>query len=195
MIGPATRAPPPAHGVGSVSPHPPPAATVVQQLATIRQSLVAASTSPAALFRRRQIVVPAAVVAFVLVAAAALWWISGREVRAARRRIPEALALANRYDYDAFYRTARPLVQVLPDDPQLKQVWLNLTLGTAIESEPSGADVGVKGLSATGAEWIPIGKTPLEQIRVPFGAVRVRVSKEGYAPTENLINGFALKFS
>jgi eukaryotic-like serine/threonine-protein kinase len=33
---------------------------------------------------------------------------------------------------------------VLPDDPQLKQVWLNLTIGTAIQSEPSGADVAVK---------------------------------------------------
>src|SRR5262249_23112716 len=121
--------------------------------------------------------------------------ISGREIRAARRRIPEALALADRYDYDGFYRTARTLVQLLPEDPQLTQVWLNLTIGTSIDSEPTGADVAVKGLTATGAEWVPIGKTPLEQVRVPFGAVRVRLTKEGFAPLENLLNGFALKFS
>src|SRR5262245_44648486 len=173
----------------------PTATAVRQQLAAIRQALVAASASPAALLRRRQIVVPAAIAAVVLVAAGAFWWISGRDIRAARRRIPEALALADRYDYDAFYRTARPLVQLLPDDPELKQVWLNLTIGTSIESEPSGADVAMKSVSATAAEWVPIGKTPIEQVRVPFGAVRVRVTKEGYAPLENLVNGFALKFT
>jgi len=133
----------------------PTAGAVRQQFAAIRQSVVAASASPAALLRRRQIVVRAAIAAAVLVGAGAIWWISGREVRAARRRIPEALALADRYDYDGFYPTARPIVQVQPDDPQLKQVWLNLTIGTAIQSEPSGADVAVKSLSATGAAWAP----------------------------------------
>jgi pimeloyl-ACP methyl ester carboxylesterase len=38
------------------------------------------------------------------------------------------------------------------------------------------------------AEWIPIGRTPLEQVRVPFGATRVRITREGYAPFEGALS-------
>ena len=84
--------------------------------------------------------------------------------------MPELLQLAERFDYDGFYREARSIVPLLPDDLQIKQVWLNMTFPVnAIDSNPPGADVWVKGYLATNAEWIPIGRTPIEQVRVPFG--------------------------
>jgi hypothetical protein len=119
------------------------------------------------------------------------WWVSGREVRAARRRIPEILQLAERYDFDGFYRAARGVVPLLPDDPQLKQAWINMTSVATVDSSPTGAEVWIKGYSATSADWIPIGQTPFEQVRVPFGQVRLKVSKNGYAPVEAALNPFS----
>ena len=62
--------------------------------------------------------------------------------------MPELLQLAERYDFDGFYREARTVVPLLPDDLQIKQVWLNMTFPVnAIDSDPPGADVWVKGYS------------------------------------------------
>ena len=85
------------------------------------------------------------------------------------------MAAASRFDYDGFYRAAHDVNTLLPDDLQVKQVWLNMTFPVTISSNPVGAEVAVKGYSAVKADWIPIGRTPLEQVRVPFGAARLRV--------------------
>jgi tRNA A-37 threonylcarbamoyl transferase component Bud32/dienelactone hydrolase len=172
----------------------PSASDVQTRLAAIAASMAATAT-PAGMVRRRLALIPALVLVAVAIAVGA-WWVQGREVRAARRRVPELLQLADRFDYDGFYRAARGVVPLLPDDLQIRQVWLNLTFPmTRIDSDPPGADVWLKGYSAVNADWIPIGRTPIEDVRVPFGAVRVRVSKDGYAPVEGTPDAQVLTYS
>ncbi len=155
-----------------------------------------ASAGLGAVLRRRAVLIAAVVVALAAIAAGGAWWASGREARAARARVPELLQLADRYDFDGFYREARSVVPLLPDDLQIKQVWLNMTFPVnTIDSDPPGADVWVKGYLATSADWIPIGRTPIKQVRVPFGAVRLKVSKDGYAPFEGTLNGQTVKYT
>ncbi len=167
-----------------------------RQLVAIEQSRAMQSASLGAVLRRRAVLIPAAVVTIAAMAAGGVWWTSGSEVRAARVRVPELLQLAERFDYDGFYRAARTVVPLLPDDLQIKQVWFNLTFPvTLIDSDPPGADVWIKGYLAVNAEWISIGRTPIEQVRIPFGATRIKLSKDGYAPFEGTPDGLAMKFT
>ena len=74
---------------------------------------------------------------------------------------------------------------MLPDDQQLKQIWIDITFAATFETDPPGADVALKGYLADAADWIPMGRTPLVDVRVPVGPLRVRVTKEGMAPIES----------
>ena len=170
----------------------PSAAEIQSRLASVAASGVA----PAAGSRQRRLVaVSLSAAAIAATVAAGLWWYSGRDVRAARRRVPELMAAAARFDYDGFYRAAHGVIPLLPDDLQVKQVWLNMTFPVTISSNPTGAEVAVKGYSAVKADWIPIGRTPLEQVRVPFGAARLRITKDGYVPFEGTVNGPSVTYT
>ena len=92
-------------------------------------------------------------------------------------------------DSDGAYRLAREAMTVLQDDPQLKQLWIDSTFEVTIETNPPGADIALKGYGADTADWIPMGRTPLTNVRVPNGPLRVRITKEGMVPIE--AEGFA----
>jgi len=174
----------------------PSAHDVRHRLVEIEQSRTMMAVTRGGGIRRRAALISTLVVALAGMGAAGAWWASGREARAARERVPELLELANRFDYDAFYREARSVVPLVADDLQIKQVWLNMTFPVdSIDSNPPGADIWVKGYLATNAEWIPIGRTPITQVRVPFGAVRLKVSKDGYAPLEGTLNSLTVKYT
>jgi hypothetical protein len=89
-----------------------------------------------------------------------------------------------RDDYDGAYRLAREAIAVLPDDEQLKQIWINTTYPATIQTDPPGADFAMKGYLADAVDWIPMGRTPLADVRLPIGPLRVRVTKDGLAPIE-----------
>ncbi len=171
----------------------PAAGELVRQIEAIRRSRAGATAGIGAVVRRPAIALSLAAAAAAVIVVAGAWWLSGADERAARRRIPQVLALAERYDYDAFFRAASEVVRVLPDEPQVKDLWANLTSAATIESEPAGADVEVKGYRSD-AEWIALGRTPLDQVRLPAGPLRLRLSKAGFAPVENTLNQFRVAF-
>src|SRR5471030_3299645 len=149
-----------------------------------------------ALLGRPAVLVPIVLILVSAVTVGAWWWTKNARVRWAQRvALPDIQRLAEHDDYDGAYRLAREALTVLPDDPQLKQQWFNITFLTTIESTPAGADVAVKGYEATGASWIPLGRTPLENVRVPFGQVRVRVLKDGFAPIEATQAGLRFNYT
>ncbi len=174
----------------------PSAHDVRDRLAALEQSRTMSAANLGTGLRLRAVLIPTLIAALAGIAAGGVWWASGREARAARGRVPELVQLASRFDYDGFYREARSVVPLLADDLQIKQTWLNMTFPVnAIDSTPPGADVWLKGYLATNAEWIPIGRTPIAQMRVPFGPVRLKVSKDGYAPVEGTLNSQTMKYT
>ncbi len=174
----------------------PSAHEVRRRLAEIERARTIVPANRGAGLWRSAVLIPTLVAAVAGLAGAGAWWASGREARTARGRVPELLELAGRFDYDGFYREARSVVPLLPDDLQIKQAWLNMTFPiNSIESNPPGADVSVKGYLATSAEWIPIGRTPIAQVRVPFGALRLKVSKDGYAPLEGTLTSQSVQYT
>jgi hypothetical protein len=98
--------------------------------------------------------------------------------------LPEIQRLINESDDGGAFRLARRTMEVLPNDAVLHQLWLNATVIGSIRTEPSGADVEVKGLHHAGASWYSLGRSPLENVRIPFGPVRLRLSARGFDPVE-----------
>ena len=172
----------------------PAASEVLRRIDAIRHSRTRASAGLGAIVRRPSVALPLAGAAVVALGFSGVWYVSGADERAARRRIPEVLALAERYEFDAFFRAASEVVRVLPDEPQVMDAWARLTAVATIESEPAGADVAVAGYRSD-ADWIVLGRTPLDQVRLPAGPLRLRLSKEGFATIENTLNQFRLAFT
>ena len=173
----------------------PTAQDVHRQVRGMRQARSAAAASVASVLRRPAVAVPAALVIVALLAGAAFWWASGRGVAEARRRVPELLQLADRDDYFGFYRVGRSVVPVLADDVQLKQLWVNMTFVASFDSNPSGAEAFIKGYTEIDAPWIPLGRTPIAQVRVPFGNVRLKLVKSGFTPIEAGLNPFSFTYT
>jgi len=53
-----------------------------------------------------------------------------------------------------------------------------------VETTPEGAEVWVKEYAAPETEWRHLGKTPLANVRMPFGLHRWRIEKKGFETVE-----------
>jgi hypothetical protein len=107
---------------------------------------------------------------------------------------PEAQRLVDLGDFVEAFLLARQALEVVPDDPHLKQLFQDVSLPSELTSEPAGADVAFASYGAPSPNWFTIGKTPLSGVRVPRGLFRVRVSKAGFQPIEGSRPPPALRF-
>ena len=156
----------------------------------VHAALLAIRRSLAASDERSLLRTPAAVAVLLTLLAAAIalgvfWWrrdAAGRWVR--NEAIPEIERLFVADDTVTAYHLARRAMEISPNDPQLKQLWSNLTAPSTIESDPPGAKVEFKSYSAPDSPWTLIGTTPTDETDVPLAQLRFRVTKEGYAPIE-----------
>ena len=135
----------------------------------------------AALLRRPAVLVA---LSLIVVVAGALGWQS--RTRSARVRwahttaAPEIRRLASHGDYGTAFLLARQALDAAPDDPQLRQLWLDVTVRTSVITEPAGAAVALGTYRTPPAEWVPLGRTPLNGVRIPRGMSRFRIAKAGF---------------
>jgi predicted Ser/Thr protein kinase len=160
---------------------------LVRRLSSILEARTRGPASVTTLLRRPALLVPASVAMIAAVVAAV--WFGGTTGRARRTPsvIPEVQKFLAEADYSSAYRLAREAIAREPDDPQLKQLWIDMTFPFTFETNPPGADVAVKGYLAGESGWIPLGRTPLENVSVPMGAMRLRVTKDGYVPIDGTV--------
>jgi eukaryotic-like serine/threonine-protein kinase len=164
----------------------PSARGALDRLSALRRVATSPPNAMRRVIRRPEVRAAVSVVLVLGIVNSVRWWQGSSRVRWARNvAVPEIERLVDRDDYDGAYRLAREALGVLPDDPRLKQIWTNITFPLTIESNPPGADVSIRGYLADAMEWIPLGRTPLAGVRMPIGALRVRVTKEGLAPIES----------
>jgi dienelactone hydrolase len=132
---------------------------------------------------------PAAIVTVLLVIAAlaAVAWrfqVTTARVRWAHAVAgPEIQRLFNRGDYTEAFLLARQALDVVPDDPHLKQLWRDVSGAAVVTSDPAGADVAFASYRAPTA-WFSLGRTPLNRVPVPRTLIRLRISKPGFQPIE-----------
>jgi eukaryotic-like serine/threonine-protein kinase len=98
--------------------------------------------------------------------------------------LPEIQKLLEAEDYPAAYDLAKKVQAVIPDDPTLKNCIDDATNDINIHTKPEGAKVAYKPYKDVDGEWIDLGLTPIDGVRVPVGMHRWRVQKEGYQDRE-----------
>ena len=74
-----------------------------------------------------------------------------------------------------FRSSSRPR-STLPGDPELERVVADASRVTSIHTKPEGALVEVKDYNSPSEDWLKLGKTPLDNVRIPNGYLRWKVS-------------------
>jgi len=138
-------------------------------------------------------------VVFLLVGTAAAWFIR-RESRirwAREQAIPEIERLIERNRYRDAFALAEKAKRVVPGDPVLAKLWAETSVEISVETVPPGADVQVKEYNAGEGDWRHLGRSPLENVRLPrpvhaagSASLRFKAAKKG-SPVE----GYALAWS
>ena len=125
-------------------------------------------------------------VAAVLIASAATWYLHrSKKVRWAREQaLPDVLRLVSEGEYWTAFPLALEAERYIPTDPILLKAMPELSIHVSIETTPPGADVSFKRYEAAESDWEHLGRTPIEQKRVPQGYYRWRVEREGFRTLE-----------
>jgi eukaryotic-like serine/threonine-protein kinase len=116
---------------------------------------------------------------------AALFWFLSRDPDGRWLRedlIPQIEARLDAGDWEAAYALAEEGKARAPDASELQELWPRFSWRVTLESKPTGAMVFRRGYDSTDADWRELGRTPLKDIRVPFGLSRLRLELDGYAP-------------
>jgi dienelactone hydrolase len=81
------------------------------------------------------------------------------------------------------FAVAFPLIETaeryLPGDPEVEQTVGAATRVVSILSSPAGATVEVKDYADPSEDWLALGTTPLEHVRIPGGYLRLKTAKPG----------------
>lgn len=83
-------------------------------------------------------------------------------------------------DFTETYELALQVQEIIPDDPELAEIFDRISLRINVDSEPQGADVYVKKYSSPDLEWTHVGRTPVQELRMPVGIFRWKFEKDGY---------------
>ncbi len=159
----------------------------LEALRPAQQVAFAASRRRAGL---RMVARPYVAVPLLLALTAAAWaggWsiIRSRQIAAARATLPEIQRLIEQDTYIKAFELATTAESVLGNDPALAALWPQLTIRRSVATDPSGATLSVRdpGLRI---DWLRLGATPLEDVRVPRGMVRWKIEKPGFETVEGM---------
>ena len=82
--------------------------------------------------------------------------------------------------YAEAYARARELNTAFTNDSLRQVLWAAVSLTVSLTSDPPGADVWMRPYGSAEEEWERLGRTPLEDARLPLGMARLRLELEGY---------------
>jgi len=141
---------------------------------------------------RSRIFIAAAVIAGIVSSG----WFYFRYERARWARneaLPKIEALVAQADSLGAFELTRAALGYAPDDPQLKQHWANVSSPIAMTTTPPGATLSYRSFGDGSAPWHIGGRTPLANVRMPNGLIRVRLEKEGAETLEiGTMSGFLM---
>ena len=92
-------------------------------------------------------------------------------------------------DWEHAYRLAREADARVPGSREIEELWPRLTWLVTITSKPAGATVFRQSYTADTSAWEVLGRTPLDNIRIPYGLSRIRLELDGYRPMLRALGG------
>ncbi|MCA9130124.1 MAG: protein kinase [Planctomycetales bacterium] len=107
-----------------------------------------------------------------------------KQEHARLRTIPDAKRLVTDGHFVPAFRLAREAHQIIADEPSLLDFWDRQANEVKLDSVPHSAVVSIRDVNDAEDDWLDIGRTPIQDPRVPKYEVRWRISLEGYAPRE-----------
>jgi len=113
------------------------------------------------------------------------WHLVTARARWARTLAPvETRRLLDRQEAAQAFLLARRAHEIEPDDPYLRQLWLDASAQASVTTIPEGADVELAPYRGSAQGWVAFGRTPLERVPVPQGVSRLRIRKAGFQTIE-----------
>ncbi len=88
-------------------------------------------------------------------------------------------------NFQAFFR-ANELVSRQPDNEALAELWDDFSTPATVLTEPAGMKVWFKEYAKPASEWHFLGETPIENVRLPDGYLRLKVQQGDSNPVELL---------
>jgi pimeloyl-ACP methyl ester carboxylesterase len=135
------------------------------------------------LLRRPAIAIPAVVVLVGVSVPAVMAYRRASRARWAREEgVPQIMQLVGKDDYAGAFAVAKEVDRYSPNDPVLAKLWPQFSAATTLVSDPADADVHVQPYAESGDKWEYIGRTPIKGVRLPRGAFRFRIEKDGFEP-------------
>src|SRR5262249_2289950 len=154
---------------------------VHRELKALADSLAPA---PAVMLSRNARIAAGAALLVVCILAGWLWRRSARERWALQTAPPQIAQWIESGEYVKAAALTREALTVLPADAALQRLWMRATGEVSVGSIPSGAEVSVRPYSGDPSAWQPLGKTPLQKLRMPQDVYVWRVVKPGFATVQ-----------
>jgi eukaryotic-like serine/threonine-protein kinase len=148
------------------------------------KSLREASTGAvpiARMVRKPKFLASTAVVALAIVLIAV--WIVRRNQRVRwvhEIALPQVRELVLQRKGFAAYKVLQQSERYAPNDPAVAKIKAETLWPEPVRSNPAGANVYARDYTDSKGEWNYLGKTPLDQNRLPHGFYAFRISKDGY---------------
>ena len=83
--------------------------------------------------------------------------------------LPEIERLLDKDDYTAAFKLVEQARPFVADNPRFQALSARVVRVISVETTPPGAQVFIRDYSDLSPEWEPIGKSPLNEMKVPAG--------------------------
>ena len=104
-----------------------------------------------------------------------------RNVRwALETALPEIERLLEKDDYTAAFKLVEQARPFIGDDPRFQALSARAVRVISVETTPPGAQVFLRDYSDLNPQWEPIGKSPLNEMKVPRGFKRWKITLPEY---------------
>lgn len=113
------------------------------------------------------------------------YWLFRRSERSRWARENASAQIREQIEHDkplAAFVLLKEAQQYAPRDPQLARIAEEATTQISVTSSPPGARVEIQDYLSPDGSWYRLGTTPINEIRIPDGFFRWRVTKSGFDP-------------
>ena len=120
-----------------------------------------------------------------LVGLSSWWWHHHAKVEwATNEALPKIARLSDDDKNEEAYALAVQAEHYIPDNPQLKKLWPQISWTASIITNPAGASVYRKGYADPSAPWELVGTTPIAKLRSSLVDHRWKFVRSGFVPVE-----------